>query len=44
MLSHYNVEALVPVVDRPALVLSAEEDLGIVAGLQDRVVQARRRI
>lgn len=27
------------VVDRPNLILNAEKELGIVAGLQDRVVQ-----
>ena len=29
----------IPVADRPTLVLRAEEELGITAGLQDRVVQ-----
>lgn len=29
----------ISVVDRPTLVLKAEEELGITAGLQDRVVQ-----
>ena len=32
-------DSRVPVQDRPALLLSIEEDLGITAGLQDRVVQ-----
>lgn len=40
LLCHYGVEAAVPHIVRPALVLSAEQDLGITAGLQDRVVQA----
>ncbi|KAI3433636.1 hypothetical protein D9Q98_003445 [Chlorella vulgaris] len=39
LLCHYGVEAAVPHIVRPALVLSAEQDLGITAGLQDRVVQ-----
>ena len=29
----------VPVAERPQLILSAEEELGITAGLQDRVIQ-----
>lgn len=29
----------VPVTERPQLILSAEEELGITAGLQDRVIQ-----
>ena len=29
----------IPIVDRPTLVLRAEEELGITAGLQDRVIQ-----
>ena len=33
------MQCRVPVVERPGLVLRAEEDLGITAGLQDRVVQ-----
>lgn len=39
LLEHYGVGASVPVADRPALVLAAEQDLGIAAGLQDRVAQ-----
>lgn len=31
----------VPPLERPALVLSAEAELGIAAGLQDRVIQVR---
>ena len=39
LLRHYGVEGAVPPPQRPQLVLSAEQDLGITAGLQDRVVQ-----
>lgn len=39
MLEFYNVGHLVKVDDRPTLILSAEEEIGITAGLQDRVVQ-----
>lgn len=39
MLEFYNVGNLVKVEDRPSLILSAEEEIGIIAGLQDRVVQ-----
>eukprot|EP00879_Flechtneria_rotunda_P025024 GHRR01026556.1.p1 GENE.GHRR01026556.1~~GHRR01026556.1.p1 ORF type:complete len:305 (+),score=81.79 GHRR01026556.1:33-917(+) len=40
LLQYYQVPALVlPVEQRPSLVLSAEADLGITAGLQDRVIQ-----
>lgn len=39
LLRHYSLEAAVPVADRPQLVLAAEAQLGIAAGLQDRVVQ-----
>jgi glucuronokinase len=35
--THYDVE--IPLDDRPTLALSAETDLGITAGLQDRVAQ-----
>lgn len=35
----YGLEKLVPVGDRPALILSAERALGITAGLQDRIIQ-----
>jgi hypothetical protein len=41
LLRHYRLEEAVPVAVRPALVLGAEEELGIAAGLQDRVVQVR---
>lgn len=39
LLDYYNVRNLIKVEIRPKLVLSAEEELGIVAGLQDRVAQ-----
>ncbi|KAI4320490.1 hypothetical protein MLD38_033967 [Melastoma candidum] len=39
LLDFYNVRHLVKVEIRPNLVLNAEEQLGIVAGLQDRVAQ-----
>lgn len=39
LLRHYSLEAAIPVADRPQLVLAAEAELGIAAGLQDRVVQ-----
>lgn len=39
LLKHYQIEDHVPVHDRPGLVLSAENELGITAGLQDRVIQ-----
>mmetsp|Transcript_38092 Transcript_38092/g.84864 ORF Transcript_38092/g.84864 Transcript_38092/m.84864 type:complete len:351 (+) Transcript_38092:88-1140(+) len=39
LLQHYSVAGQVPVVERPGLVLSAEQALGITAGLQDRVIQ-----
>ena len=35
--THYDVD--IPLDDRPTLALSAERDLGITAGLQDRVAQ-----
>ncbi|KAH7444771.1 hypothetical protein KP509_02G090600 [Ceratopteris richardii] len=39
MLEFYNVGNMVKIQERPSLILSAEEDIGILAGLQDRVVQ-----
>lgn len=36
---HYEVEDRLPVAIRPLLALRAEEELGIAAGLQDRVIQ-----
>ncbi|MCO5562996.1 hypothetical protein L7F22_016632 [Adiantum nelumboides] len=39
MLEFYNVSNMVTVQERPSLILSAEEEIGILAGLQDRVVQ-----
>lgn len=39
LLDFYNVRHLVKVEVRPNLVLNAEKELGIVAGLQDRVAQ-----
>lgn len=41
LMQHYQVPASVlPVAQQPSLVLSAEAELGITAGLQDRVIQA----
>lgn len=38
----FNVpESILPVQQRPSLVLSAEAELGITAGLQDRVIQVK---
>jgi len=31
----------IPLTERPQLILSAEAELGITAGLQDRVIQVR---
>ncbi|KAK9866426.1 hypothetical protein WJX84_004908 [Apatococcus fuscideae] len=39
LLDFYEVRNRVPLNDRPGIILGAEEDLGIVAGLQDRVAQ-----
>ncbi|XP_021767481.1 glucuronokinase 1-like [Chenopodium quinoa] len=39
MLDFYQVRHLVKVEERPNLILDAEKELGIVAGLQDRVAQ-----
>ncbi|CAL5220579.1 g2617 [Coccomyxa viridis] len=39
LLMYYDVGDRISVVERPGLVLWAEEELGITAGLQDRVVQ-----
>ncbi|KAJ4779869.1 Glucuronokinase 1 [Rhynchospora pubera] len=39
LLDFYNVRHLIKVEIRPNLILNAEKELGIVAGLQDRVVQ-----
>lgn len=39
MLEYYEISNAVPVAARPALVLQAEEELGITAGLQDRIIQ-----
>lgn len=39
LLDFYKVRHLVKVEVRPNLVLNAEKELGIVAGLQDRVAQ-----
>lgn len=39
LLRHYGLEAAIPPADRPQLVLAAEAELGIAAGLQDRVIQ-----
>ncbi|GAQ91706.1 GHMP kinase family protein [Klebsormidium nitens] len=39
LMRFYEVEDRIPWDDRPSLILSAEADLGITAGLQDRVIQ-----
>ena len=39
LLDFYKVRHLIKVEVRPNLILSAEQELGIVAGLQDRVAQ-----
>ena len=39
LLDFYEVRHLIKVEVRPNLVLAAEKELGIVAGLQDRVAQ-----
>ncbi|KAL9246572.1 hypothetical protein vseg_020090 [Gypsophila vaccaria] len=39
MLDFYKVRHLVKLEDRPNIILEAEKELGIVAGLQDRVAQ-----
>ena len=39
LLDFYNVRHLVKVEIRPQLILNAEREVGIVAGLQDRVAQ-----
>lgn len=39
LMEFYGIEDAIPVTRRPNLVLDAETDLGIAAGLQDRVVQ-----
>ena len=39
LLRHFSLEAAIPPADRPQLVLAAEAELGIAAGLQDRVIQ-----
>lgn len=39
LLRHYGLEGAILPADRPQLVLAAEAELGIAAGLQDRVIQ-----
>jgi len=40
LLEHYQVPlSVLPIHEQPSLVLSAEAELGITAGLQDRVIQ-----
>lgn len=39
LLEFFNVGDRMKVEDRPKVILSAEEELGITAGLQDRVAQ-----
>lgn len=34
-----SVDGSIPIAERPQLILSAEAELGITAGLQDRVIQ-----
>jgi hypothetical protein len=41
LMQHYGVTHLIPLEERPRLVLAAEQELGIQAGLQDRVAQVR---
>lgn len=39
LMQYYGVASRIPQCDRPQLILSAEAELGITAGLQDRVIQ-----
>ncbi len=39
LLEHFGVGDSMKVEDRPRVILTAEEELGITAGLQDRVAQ-----
>jgi hypothetical protein len=40
LLQYYQVpESVLPMQQQPSLILSAEAELGITAGLQDRVIQ-----
>ncbi|GBG68919.1 hypothetical protein CBR_g3618 [Chara braunii] len=39
LFEHYAVNDKIPIAERPSLALSVEEELGITAGLQDRVIQ-----
>lgn len=42
LLQYFQVaDSVLPVQQRPSLVLSAEGELGITAGLQDRVIQVQ---
>ena len=41
VLQHVSVVSRIPLTQRPQLILSAEAELGITAGLQDRVIQVR---
>ena len=43
LMQFYGVGDAIPAAQRPGLVLAAEAELGITAGLQDRVIQARLR-
>jgi glucuronokinase len=38
-MEYYEVSDKLPKVELPSLILSVEADLGITAGLQDRVIQ-----
>ena len=39
LVKHYGMSHQIPLEQRPNLVLAAENELGITAGLQDRVIQ-----
>lgn len=44
LIKYYDLSEHIPLQQRPSLVLSAEQELGITAGLQDRVMQVGRRV
>ncbi|DBB00019.1 TPA: hypothetical protein ACH3X1_013882 [Trebouxia sp. C0004] len=39
LMQYHDIEDRIPLTERPQLILSAEAELGITAGLQDRVIQ-----
>lgn len=39
LMQYYSIADRIPMAERPQLILSAEAELGITAGLQDRVIQ-----